>query len=276
MLDKNTERYLREYIETDAQGNEIVKIEYGEKGLIEQKMIREYNPKNLLVKEQIFDDQELIEHRSWEYDDQGKIHKEFLHYADHSYDTTLFLYDSQGNIIEKRTTDDEGEEGSREEILYESGLVCRHRIYDEEGEIEADDRYTYDDQKRLIKKELLNLDGEEETLEASYNEMGKVAVEVLLNDEGKIIERNTYTYNEAGLAIEIHEETVRQNNTTKISYNDQQQVVLHELYDVGKNLVNRVERSYDEKGRPTKAEILISMPERGIRHHYLLTYEYEA
>lgn len=275
MLEKNTKKYLREYTETDANGNEITQIEYNPDGTIEQKTNREFNDKNQIVKEQISDNMEIVENKAWEYDDSGKAIKEIQYYIDGAVDFTDIIYDDNGDVIERKTIDDDGEEGAREEITYENGKITRHTIYDDFGEVEADEENSYDEKNRLIKKVTLNLEGEKDTLEIEYNEDDKVYREILLNEAGKVIERNTYSYGDNGMPSEIHEESTMKNNRAKIQYNENKQVTVHEVFDVAENLANRVERNYDDKGRVVSSEVLISMPERGVRHHYQLTYEYE-
>lgn len=275
MLEKNTHKFLREYTEYDANGNKILQIEYHPDGTVEQKTVSRFNNKNLIVEEQITDNVEVIENKAWEYDDNGRVVKELQYYIDGAVDTTEVFYDADGNIIERKTTDHEGETGAREIISYINGKIAKHTVYDEDGEIEADEQNTWDEQNRLIKKVSLNLEGEKETLEIEYNEDGSVFKEILLNEDGKIIERNTYTYGENGMPKEIHEETTLKNNVAKIQYNENKQVTVHEVYDVAENLINKVKRNYDDKNRVSSSEILISIPEKGIRHHYQLTYEYE-
>ncbi|PLX00097.1 MAG: hypothetical protein C0593_01735 [Marinilabiliales bacterium] len=275
MLEKNTDKFLRETTEFDDNGNEILRIEYNPDGSIEQKTSREFDEQNRIISEKVFSEGEIVENKFWEYDSNGRAVKEIQKYIDGSYDTTTIIYNEDGEVTERRTTDDEGEEAGKEIMVRENGLLKQHTMYDDFGEVEADEENFYDEENRLIKKISLNLEGEKETIEITYNEHGQIYREILLNEDGKIMERNTYTYGENGLPSEIHEETTAKNNTARIMYNDNKQVTLHEVYDVAENLVNRVERKYDDQNRVVSAEVLISMPERAVRHHYMLTYEYQ-
>ncbi len=275
MIEQDTHKYLREYIETDEKGNEIIKKECNPDGSVEQKTVREFNAAGQIVKEQIYDQEELIENKSWEYDENGNVIKEIQYYIDGSCDITTVAYDENGNITGRKTIDDDGEAGGYEEITYSNGNIVKHAVFDEDGEVESEEINEWDDQNRLIKKEQLTLEGERETLEFEYNENGQLYREILFNEDGKIVERNTYTYGSNGMPEEIHEESTVKNNRTRVTYNDKNQVSLHEVFDVSDNLVNRVERHYNDQGNVTFSEVLISMPERGIRHHYQLLYEYE-
>lgn len=275
MLEKDGGKFLQEYSEYDKNRNVTLEVTCFPNGNVEQKISRQYDEKNNLIKEVITDqDGEILENKTWTYDEEGKAIEEKQYYIDGSYDNTTNHYDSEGLIIERITEDDEGEKGAREEVVYENGLLIKHVIYDEDGSVDSSEENTYDEKGHLIQRKESNMEGEIEKLEITYDEAGKIDQEIRYNEHGKIIERNTYTYGENNLPSEIHEETTVKNNRARITYDSNNHVILHEVYDVNDNLINRVERNYLDNGYIKDSEIMISMPERGVQHHYRLTYEY--
>jgi len=275
ITEKTQKKYLQEYTEQDENGNILLQIEYLPDGTIEQKTERVFQ-NNKLIKERILGlEDELIEDKRWEYDENGKLISEKQYYLDGTHDTTLIRYDEEGRIIEKRTVDENGEEEEKERLTFINGKLVKQTLIDSSGNIESDVEIHYDEEGRMILQKSINMEGEEESLTLEYDASGRIYRQITRNAQDKVIERNTYTYGEHHLPIQIHEESRVKNNTAKISYNSNNQVIKHEVFDLADTLINSVTRNYDEKGRIISSEILIHLPERRIREHYRLIYQYE-
>ena len=76
------------YKELDEFGNTLKDVKYDDFENVEEIIENIFNEKGKLIEEKIFiSEDELAERRTYEFDETGKITKEFTHYLDESIDT---------------------------------------------------------------------------------------------------------------------------------------------------------------------------------------------
>jgi hypothetical protein len=111
--------YLYQYSEFDENGNILLEETHLHDGIVEHKASYRYDGEGHLVEELLLEEDDFVsEHRTMEFDEKGRLWKEQMHYLDESYDEIVYQYDEEGKLLQKETTDDEGESGNRIIIEY--------------------------------------------------------------------------------------------------------------------------------------------------------------
>jgi YD repeat-containing protein len=273
---EDEEFLISESLFEPAFGKLVKETQYNGDGQVEQVMSYTYNEKGFLTGEELLDvDGSVLEKRSFEPDDQGRIAREFVHYADGSADRIEYAYDDAGRVVRKERYDDDDALESAENIVYEGEVVVCESVVDAEGEILSETLYIYDDNGRLA--EIVS-DNREEGLWFTkvyrYDDAGHRQAATTFNQEGEAVERILFENDEKGRPIQIVDENRRQRNTIRMAYDERGEIIFQEEHDLNGELVNSIERSYDADGRLLESHIVVRNRQRGISRNYSLRNEY--
>ncbi len=256
--------------------------QYASDGRLEQETLYEYDNQGFLIRELLKEgDGSVMEEKSYEPDEQQRLSKEYLHYADGSKDTIFYMYDDEGQLVRKRSEDEDGDLEQLQLFEYSNGFIVRKALYDEDpseedGTEPAEEvRYTYDSAGKILEEEILNnTDGVFRHKVHVYNDDGhRIAVKVY--DEGEeLIERVLMEPDEQGRPVRMVEENRKKKNTLNLRYNNKGNIVFQEEYDLKGNLLNTVSREYDEEGRLLSSEVDHRMPLQGPPRRYIVEHRY--
>lgn len=201
--------YKEGYVEYDEKGNVVLEQRFLSSGEMETSVQYNYDERGFLVETQTKSSQdEFTERVTFERDAKGNTLKEFNHYLDNTFDTTVFKYDDQGNLIEIQTTDSDGESEEKETYRYENNRLVEKQVYDEDGELSEREVNIVDDKGNLIRKE--GYDKEDELIEEVVNEYddksnlirsatgsgtNKIALSFKYDERGNVIKQTSYDNN---------------------------------------------------------------------------------
>ncbi len=267
-------------------GKVICEKQYGAEGLLEQQTEYEYNDQGFLTREIIREaDGEIMNDRSWEPDSQGRVLREYHHYADGSKDSIDYKYDESGRLIMKTLTDEDEDVEHCEIFEYDSeGLLIRESVYYDDaalvvsgrqGEAEQEKVYKYADHLLIEFNERDTPGGLVRRRVNEFDENGRRIKMTVFDENDQPVERVSFVPDGEGRPVEVIEETRKKKNTLKMEYTSQGNVAFQEEYDMHGNLLNRIERSYDDEGRVDESRALVNNPVHGVRRQYIVKHHYE-
>lgn len=261
----------------DERFNKIVREEqYASDGSLEQISEFVYNDNGFQVREYLKDgDGTIMEEKSYEPDENRRISREYLHYADGSKDVITYTYDDQGNLIKKETVDADGDVEELIEFEYQEGRLVHEVRKDGSGDTILEKLYHYDD-GLLVETETFNIESEEHQKRIyGYNEQGHRESVMVYDGDDNPIERILLEPDEHGRPVKITEENRQKKNSIHLRYGDSDNVVFQEEFDIKGELLNRIERTYNENGLLLKSVVLVNMPGVGVQRRYMMRQEYE-
>jgi len=265
------------FSEFDKAGHVICEIIYQNDGTVEHKSEYRYNEKGLLIEETLINNEgSADEKKKYEYNEKGLLSKEFLIYVDESFDTTVFNYDDDGNLLEKATFTHEGNLESKKKISYKNGKICHEACFDDENNILSEVTITYNEKGNEV--EIIRFDSAEKKsirTEILYNEEGKRKEMLTYNSSEQLIARNQYEEDEKGQITMITEEDQYKYNITTLSYDAHGNNT--EQFETNKagELNSRITRIFDENNNLIEIAVMIDRHGMGYNQNYILRYFYE-
>jgi hypothetical protein len=250
-------------------------VTYNPDGTIEHKYKYQYNSEGKVIDELLVEsDDEVTQHRSMEYNEDGLLSKEYVHYLDGSSDQLLFTYDKEGHVLSRRSIDSEGETGNYLVNIYDENLLVSETEYEIGGEIITQHKIIYDE-KGNISEEVFRTPEENYHLLYSYDEKGQASVRRRYNDDKHLLERNTFTYDSEGRISESMEETSTGIEITYYTYDDAGNVIQQEEKTEEGESLSILERTYDSSNRLLTSSLYYDKPGPQAAYHYRIRMEYE-
>lgn len=250
-------------------------ITYNPDGTIEHKYKYQYNSEGKVIDELLVEsDDEVTQHRSMEYNEDGLLSKEYVHYLDGSSDQLLFTYDKEGHVLSRRSIDSEGETGNYLVNIYDENLLVSETEYEIGGEIITQHKIIYDE-KGNISEEVFRTPEENYHLLYSYDEKGQASVRRRYNEDKHLLERNTFTYDSEGRISESMEETSTGIEITYYTYDDAGNVIQQEEKTEEGESLSILERTYDSSNRLLTSSLYYDKPGPQAAYHYRIRMEYE-
>ena len=266
---------IQQVTEQDDEGRTLQETSFLPDGSVEHIYKYVYNASGLMVDELLLDeDNEVSEHRSMEYDDSGRLGKEYIHYLDGTADEIVFSYDQEGRIISKKTTDSDGEAGNYIVIGYEGDRLVSEIEYDIDGEVLTRRQLIYND-AGSVTEEIVHTPEEYYRHMFDFDEKGRPSVRRRYDTDSRLMERNTYTYDEDGQLLETMDESASGVQTTFLTYDSAGNVILQEEKTEEGELRSHIDRTYDESNRLLTTTVFIDRPgQQIVPQHYRIRYEY--
>ncbi|MDX9931600.1 MAG: hypothetical protein RB294_03380 [Bacteroidales bacterium] len=259
----------------DEAGRAITIVKYTQSGELEEKVVKTYHG-NMVTTEFFIDENELSEKSVAETDDNGRMTKETMYYADGTQSVSEFEFDGD-KPVKKLTMDiDEYErEISGEHIwTYDSAGNLLREEEIEYGELSFYREMKYDEKNHLTELTTFHAaDGRpsHEKMEWADNEVSHVIKTDIYGNKTE----SFYKYNAQGDAEFIRFRSREYSSETVVKYDESNNPV-HELETDDKGeILYEVVREYDpETKNLTRVENFINRQGRGTNVHYVLEYEY--
>lgn len=207
--------------EQDEKGNVLLDASWQTNGALENKSSYTYNEANQRISQDIFlDDENISEHWSYEYDENGQLIRRTVEYADgsHSYYTKTTAED--GATVWEITDEDQEFEGKEIRVFKDEKLLLRSIDIDDENSETLRKEFVYDEKDNLIEQHIYEYEALSSKELMQYDDQGNLKRSVSLSPGGNKISDMEYTYNA-------------------------ENKVMH--YDVNKEV--RTQFTYDEQGR---------------------------
>jgi len=271
-----TQNLLTKEIYYDTQGNPIKDVSYNPPGVVDQTIESKYDDQNRLIEEACFDGEEdLLEKTFFVWDTDGKKINEEKHYLDGSIDTTVFTYNSDGHLIEKLCKNDDDEIEYKEEFKFEGKQLVEYLRYNEDKEVEEKKSLRFNN--NLIEAEVHWIAEEdiETTKEYRYDEEGNVEKELYYNQKKQLVKKVEYQKYRGRLIEEFIEEDPYQRNTTKLEYDEKNNIILQEQFNRNGEINHRVERTFDQDQRLAETMTYVNAKGQGMNLHFKEIHQYE-
>lgn len=264
-----------QHTELDESGLPVQVITFNPDGTVEHSYKYAYNSEGRVIDELLLEaDDEIAEHRSMEYNTEGQLVKEYIHYLDGTADVLNYTYDQQGRLLSKRSIDSEGETGNYLVNVYDEELLVSETEYDIAGEIITQRKILYDEDRKIT-EEIFRTPEENYHIIYNYDEDGHASVRRRYNEDKHLTERNTFTYDTEGRLSESMEESSSGIEITFIGYDDAGNIIAQEEKTEDGKLLSSVHRSYDSTNRLLTTTVYSEKPGQHIPHNYRIRIEYE-
>lgn len=262
------------YTEFDEKGNVLQEVRYNKSGGIEEKYGNNYNELGQLIEEIIYlSNDEIAQHKTFEYNQKGSIEKAYKHYQDESKDTIGYYYEND-LIIRKTTTDSDGEEEIREEFEYKNKKLVARKVFEFE-ELVLDETFDYDNSENLVEQTKWTKEDQDSKYYNVFNEKGNLIKTLTSNIQDQVLAKSEYFYSDQGLLEKIEEESIHGKNTTVLEYDEHNNSTLQIEKDQHGEINNKAVRKYDENNDVVESEVLLNLHGMGVNQHYILKYTYE-
>lgn len=262
------------YTEFDDKGNVLLEIRYNKSGGVEEKYENKYNDLGQLVEEIIYlSDDEIAQHKTFEYNEQGSIAIAHKHYQDGSKDTVTYHYEN-GQLIEKITTDSDEEVEAKEEFIYKESKLASRKVY-EYDELVWDESLDYDESGNLVEQTKWTKDDQDSKYYNHFNEKGNLVKTITSNIKDELLAKSEYFYDDEGLLEKIVEESIYGKNITTLAYDEHKNSIKQVETNQQGEINNEAERKYNENNDVLESEVYVNFHGMGVNQHYILKYDYE-
>lgn len=266
-----SDRFKLYCIETDKDGNELLKIEYDTEGNESEKFENTYNDKGQLIKRLHYFEGELAETFTYEYNADGLMSKQTLEYAEGAATVTHYTYEGK-NLVEKKAVDGDGETEARETYRYENDLLVEEQRFNQDGELFEKFSFTYvkAGEKDRVQESIEWGAHDNSTLRTvnSYSEKGFYTGAVSYNAQGKVVGKHTVIEDENNRVTDSIAESVKEVIHRKFVHDANDNLLNEERYRNGE-LFYRMEQAFDSEKRVAMQSV--SDPSG----YYTDVYEYE-
>jgi YD repeat-containing protein len=269
-----SKEYLYQRSVYDDKGQLVSEETFSQDGSLEHRSDFAYNETGQMVEEILVEEGDMVsEHRTMEYDSQGRISKEFQHYLDESFDVTEYTYNSEGQLISKISQDSEGEEGGRVLYEYSGKNLVAETEYDSENEVIASKKYEFDDSGHLLGEIIQSPEGETET-SYEYDEKGNRIVFKRYDANGNLVERHTFSRDDNGVLTGIREESVSGVELVELEYDQHGNLLTQNTHKESGDLISRINRAYDATNLLLTTQVYIEGSGQRLSQDYRLRFEY--
>jgi len=269
--------YTISYSEFDNNGNMIIEKAFNSVGEFHEFNEYQYDEKGFLIEKVIYlDEDEVAERAQYTNDETGKPLKKTTIYQESSEDYTEYFYNAEGNIIEKIRKDDDGYVEEREAVEYEGKLLVAQYSYGLDNVLLQKSTFKYDEAGNSISNIYEDYLGSDRSrIDYAYNEAGLKEKMLTYNSEGHLVSKTLYEYDEKKRIVEVIEEDRTSYKMSKMTYNDNDNVILQEEFDKEDNLTLSIDRTYNEAFDIVKSAVFIESSGQEVAQYYEVDYEYE-
>lgn len=249
--------YDREFTKA---GELVYEIEFDPAGNEVQKQVNTYNDKEKIVKHEMYNEGQLVETIDFEYDEKGNLASEYREFEEGYPLRTLYTYDDENRVIEKRVEDADGEQEKRETFGYHEewkDKIVKHNTYDEEDTLTTEEINEYElrngevrtkqqtviDHTINIKRRTVFFDAQNREDQIAY---------VTYNEKDKAVELFKIIFDDKGRESEERSESVNASENFEVYYTyDDEDRVTHQEHRQADRILSKHNRRFNEKNLPS-------------------------
>ena len=233
-------------VDYDEHGKVLKETEFNEEGEPAEMFLRTYDEKGNILELQHYYEGELSETTHYGYNEALLPVKERLSYADGGVLITEYVYNSEGNVLEKKVCDSDGTVESIELNTYLGKQLISTEKFDGANVLKESRKLKWHPEKEDELSEELNIDHDAKTeLRTVYldNETGSITY----NKEGKVHTRQKVMYDEKKRVTENIISTFSGNYNYTYGY-DENDNVIEEIRTQGGTIFFKAMIRYNEAG----------------------------
>lgn len=274
--DLRTHTYLHQFNLYDEKGKLLEEATFAPDGRLEEKVVRSYDPGGFLSEEVYYSgEEEPAERKTFVWDHQGKLKKEFKHYQDGSKDTIHIFHDEAGHPVKKQITDEDGLVESTILYTYEGDRLVEEKELDENEDIVSLQTWSFDRHGHPL--EHTEWDAQNERMIRMVEEYDGIGrrrkISRYIND--RLVDRQSFELDEKGRLIRIHDENERFRSTHSLTYDKDDNLILQEEVDPQGEVITRIERQFDQENRLLESHVYIDSRGHRMNQKYTVRYAYE-
>jgi hypothetical protein len=216
-----------------------------------------YDDKDRLIKQHIhYIEDDISETISYEYDGELLMRKK-TEYGWGEPEWVEFEYNADGLLVKKTSyNEDEPELKTVETFAYDGKQLTHHLKKNEDGEIVIDNRFTYDENGKVIEEYKMEKEENDIDVRIKYENVHREEPDAkIYTKEGKLIEEHTREYDADNRLVRTLIKSggkSYQEFATELEYNEQGRQVFLELKDANQRVLKQVSSSYNEYGHVTE------------------------
>jgi hypothetical protein len=271
------EEHLETNIQLNANGETECEEKFSADGELEERNTYVFDEKGKLVEHSLlYAAEDATEKRVLERDDSGKLVKETKYYSGDPGEHTEYSYNSQGEPIERKNFDEEGNFISRDVFNYDDkGGLTDQVSFDEKDKVLSKITYTTGDDKSI---EQCEYDSSNKLLSRTilkFNDAGKEISSTQTTPEGKLVSGIVTLYDERGNVTERQYKDFY-SKVIRYQYDELNRCTMQELFDGNGVLMRKNIYEFDEQGNLSREQTYEMDTSRGGRDkHFETRYEYE-
>jgi antitoxin component YwqK of YwqJK toxin-antitoxin module len=194
-------------------------------------------------------------------------------------------FDADGRPLKDIKYNRAGEFEEMFEYAYdEHGNLVRESYYPVEGEVAEEKTFIRNEQDLVVQALKQYQDGSLDTITYVYNEAGELIRRTTTNDEGEIEQVEIFDWANGEIANHLvldengdpmpEPENLIKPNESRITHNENGQVITEEELDDDGEAFMVINRSYFDDGLADEVDVFVDGRGRGISRHYFLKHEY--
>jgi len=271
------EEHLESNIQMNVNGDTVSDEKFSADGELEERNTYAYDEKGKLIEHSLlYAAEDATEKRVLERDDSGKLLKETKYYSGDPGEHTEYSYNSQGEPIERKNFDEEGNFISRDVFNYDDkGGLTEQVSFDEKEKVLSKVTYATGGDKSI---EQCEYDGNNKLLSRTilkFNDAGKEISSTQTTPEGKLVSGIVTLYDERGNATERQYKDFY-SKVIRYQYDEHDRCTMQELFDGNGMLMRKNIYEFDEQGNLSREQTYEMDTSRGGRDkHFETRYEYE-
>ena len=271
------EEHLESNIQLNDNGDTLSEEKFSADGELEERNTYVYDAKFKLIEHSLlYAAEDATERRVLERDGEGKLLKETKFYGDDPGEHTEYLYNNEGEPVERKNFDEEGSFISRDVFSYDSqGSLSEQVTYDTQEKITSKITYATAEDKSIEQCEYNSSGKLLNRTVVKFNAAGKEISSVQTTPEGKLISGIITVYDEKGNVTERQYKDFY-SKTIRYQYDDHNRCTMQELFDGNGTLLRKNMYDFDDNGNLSMEQTYEMDTTRGGRDkHFAARYEYE-
>lgn len=185
----------------NERGKTISHSKFFPTGALKSSLEKKYDDKDNLTEELHFISEiEPSERKTFKYDENNLPVAEYIHYLDNSFDSTLYIYDKNNILVEKRTYDNDNQLELRIEYHYRDHFPSGIISFDPDGKISGKEIFNCDSKGNLLEKIVIGQDETSEITQNQYDDSDRLIKSIRKNNFE--ISMSTYQYDPGGNIVE--------------------------------------------------------------------------
>jgi len=265
--------YTANYTEYTPAGNVKLEKSFDLNNELQEKIEYIFDENETLLKQILyFDEEEVAEERTYEYNESGKLIQVNKHYAEGSFDYTSYFYDTKGLLSEKKKFSQDDELEETEQFEYQDEKLIREARFDQDMKLIYEQKLTQEE--NFLERTVFDIDDGKSRIAEEYDEQGHKTATLFYDKKDRLVSKNIYEYENEKLKKIIYE-TASGIETTLFHYNDHGDITLQEEVDSDDFYKSRIRREYGEDNNLILTQVYVNNYGKTADLNYVLTFENE-